>query len=109
MGRMEVSEGGKWDNCNSIINKYILKIFLMKNNLLYLQNAYSVPKIFKTLALLYKEVVIIEGNFHIFLLPFLNQKSQLSCYLSLPELMSRDRDLIFYGHFIQTVGILRRQ
>ena len=26
MGRMELSEGGKWDNCNSIINKYILKI-----------------------------------------------------------------------------------
>ena len=22
---MEWSEGGKWDNCNSIINKYILK------------------------------------------------------------------------------------
>ena len=27
VGRMEWSEGGgKWDNCNSIINKYILKI-----------------------------------------------------------------------------------
>ena len=25
MGRMECSEGGKWDNFNSIINKYILK------------------------------------------------------------------------------------
>ena len=26
MGRMEWSEvGGKWDNCNSIINKYIFK------------------------------------------------------------------------------------
>ena len=25
MGRMEWSEGGKWDNCNSIINKYIKK------------------------------------------------------------------------------------
>ena len=25
VGRMEWSEGGKWDNCNSIINKYILK------------------------------------------------------------------------------------
>ena len=25
MGRMEWSEGGEWDNCNSIINKYILK------------------------------------------------------------------------------------
>ena len=26
MGRMECSEGGgKWDNCNSIINKYIKK------------------------------------------------------------------------------------
>ena len=23
-----VVKGGKWDNCNSIINKYILKIFL---------------------------------------------------------------------------------
>ena len=23
---MELSEGGKWDNCNSIINKYIFKI-----------------------------------------------------------------------------------
>ena len=23
VGRMEWSEGGKWDNCNSIINKYI--------------------------------------------------------------------------------------
>ena len=23
--RMEWSEGGKWDNCNSIINKYIKK------------------------------------------------------------------------------------
>ena len=22
---MELSEGGKWDNCNSIINKYIKK------------------------------------------------------------------------------------
>ena len=27
VGRMEWSEGGgKWDNCNSIINKYIKKI-----------------------------------------------------------------------------------
>ena len=27
LGRMEWSEGGgKWDNCNSIINKYIKKI-----------------------------------------------------------------------------------
>ena len=26
MGRMEWSEGEKWDNCNSIINKYIKKI-----------------------------------------------------------------------------------
>ena len=25
MGRMELSEGGKWDNCNSIINKIYLK------------------------------------------------------------------------------------
>ena len=25
VGRMEWSEGGKWDNCNSIINKYIKK------------------------------------------------------------------------------------
>ena len=25
VGRMEWSDGGKWDNCNSIINKYILK------------------------------------------------------------------------------------
>ena len=25
VGRMEWSVGGKWDNCNSIINKYILK------------------------------------------------------------------------------------
>ena len=25
VGRMGWSEGGKWDNCNSIINKYILK------------------------------------------------------------------------------------
>ena len=25
MGRMEWSGGGKWDNCNSIINKYIKK------------------------------------------------------------------------------------
>ena len=25
VGRMEWSEGGKWDNRNSIINKYILK------------------------------------------------------------------------------------
>ena len=23
MGRMELSEGGEWDNCNSIINRYI--------------------------------------------------------------------------------------
>ena len=23
VGRMELSEEGKWDNCNSIINKYI--------------------------------------------------------------------------------------
>ena len=26
VGRMEWSEGGGWDNYNSIINKYILKI-----------------------------------------------------------------------------------
>ena len=26
VGRMELSEGGKWDNCNSIINKYIKKL-----------------------------------------------------------------------------------
>ena len=25
VGRMEWNEGGKWDNCNSIINKYIFK------------------------------------------------------------------------------------
>ena len=25
MGRLELSEGGEWDNCNSIINKYIKK------------------------------------------------------------------------------------
>ena len=25
MGRMEWSWGGEWDNCNSIINKYIFK------------------------------------------------------------------------------------
>ena len=25
VGRMEWSEGGEWDNCNSIINKYIKK------------------------------------------------------------------------------------
>ena len=25
VGRMQLSEGGKWDNCNSIINKYIKK------------------------------------------------------------------------------------
>ena len=25
VGRMEWSEGGEWDNCNSIINKYIFK------------------------------------------------------------------------------------
>ena len=25
VGRMEWSVGGKWDNCNSIINKYIQK------------------------------------------------------------------------------------
>ena len=25
VGRMEWSGGGKWDNCNSIINKYIKK------------------------------------------------------------------------------------
>ena len=25
VGRMEWSEGGKWDNCNSIINTYIKK------------------------------------------------------------------------------------
>ena len=25
MGRLEWSAGGKWDNCNSIINKYIKK------------------------------------------------------------------------------------
>ena len=30
VGRMEWSEGGeKWDNCNSIINKYIFKKSLM--------------------------------------------------------------------------------
>ena len=35
---MEWSEGGKWDNCNSIINKYILKKeneFLCKIQFLY--------------------------------------------------------------------------
>ena len=25
VGRMEWSEGGEWDNCNNIINKYIFK------------------------------------------------------------------------------------
>ena len=25
VGRMEWSGGGRWDNCNSIINKYIFK------------------------------------------------------------------------------------
>ena len=25
VGKMEWSEGGEWDNCNSIINKYINK------------------------------------------------------------------------------------
>ena len=29
MGRMEWSEGGKWDNCNSIINKIYLKKEMM--------------------------------------------------------------------------------
>ena len=28
VGRMEWSGGGKWDNCNSIINKYIKKIII---------------------------------------------------------------------------------
>ena len=38
MGRMEWSEGGgKWDNCNSIINKYILKkVLFQKNFFIYL-------------------------------------------------------------------------
>ena len=27
---MEWSEGGKWDNCNSIINKYIENIYMCK-------------------------------------------------------------------------------
>ena len=36
MGRMEWSEGeGKWDNHNSIINKYILKNFILKYVLYY--------------------------------------------------------------------------
>ena len=30
VGRMELSEGGEWDNCNSIINKDILKNFFKK-------------------------------------------------------------------------------
>ena len=34
MGRMEWSGGGKWDNCNSIINKYIKKN--TSSSLLYL-------------------------------------------------------------------------
>ena len=37
VGRIEWSVGGKWDNCNSIINKYIKKkkknkFTLIKNN-----------------------------------------------------------------------------
>ena len=32
VGRMEWSGGGKWDNCNSIINKYIKEILLTKKN-----------------------------------------------------------------------------
>ena len=31
VGRMEWSEAGKWDNCNSIINKYIKKTKQNKN------------------------------------------------------------------------------
>ena len=30
VGRMEWSGGGKWDNCNSIINKYIKKKLIQK-------------------------------------------------------------------------------
>ena len=37
MGRMEWSEGGgKWDNCNSIINKYILKKVLFQKKFLFI-------------------------------------------------------------------------
>ena len=32
MGRMEWSEGGEWDNCNSIINKYIFLKEVMAND-----------------------------------------------------------------------------
>ena len=32
VGRMEWSEGGEWDNCNSIINKYIKKIKKIKKH-----------------------------------------------------------------------------
>ena len=32
VGGMEWSEGGKWDNCNSIINKYIFKKDTENNN-----------------------------------------------------------------------------
>ena len=33
VGRIEWSEGGDWDNCNSIINKYIKKFLnTTKNN-----------------------------------------------------------------------------
>ena len=39
VGRMEWSEGGEWDNCNSIINKYILKK-VKKKNIYYCFSAY---------------------------------------------------------------------
>ena len=32
MGRMEWNGGGEWDNCNSIINKYIFKKYICISN-----------------------------------------------------------------------------
>ena len=46
---MEWSEGGKWDNCNSIINKYILKKEWLedKGQVLNIQMRRTLHKAFK--------------------------------------------------------------
>ena len=51
VGRMEWSEGGEWDNCNSIINKYILKKVKKKEYILLLLSLHSIGWILNILLL----------------------------------------------------------